>query len=245
MARDFITPVGRIVQGDPFEPQTKDAQGKPREKPQFFISVAFPKNDPAWPDFERIIKEEAAASFPHLFPQGAAGSCSHPSFSFKIIDGDGFDANGKPNSNKPGFAGNWVVRFTSTYAPTCYPMDTNEYELTEKGSIKRGWYVQVAGNVAGNANAQRPGVYVNLGRVKLRGYGEEIRGGKNPDELFGDMPPVGTPVPQPAPDSPMPPPPTPTTNGPRMTPKAGGLTYDQYRSAGWTDEQLRSNGLME
>lgn len=30
-----------------------------------------------------------------------------------------------------------------------------------------------------------------------------------------------------------------------MTPAAGGLTYDQYRAQGWTDEQLVAKGFME
>ena len=47
------------------------------------------------------------------------------------------------------------------------------------------------------------------------------------------------PPPPPAPAAPAAPP-----AGPTMTAKAGGTTYAAYRAAGWTDEQLRQNGLM-
>ena len=45
----------------------------------------------------------------------------------------------------------------------------------------------------------------------------------------------------------MPPPAAPVAAPPAapvMTPKANGVTYEQYRAAGWTDAQLRENGMM-
>lgn len=40
------------------------------------------------------------------------------------------------------------------------------------------------------------------------------------------------------------PPPAPAPTGPVMLPAANGVTYEAYRAAGWTDEQLRSAGYM-
>jgi hypothetical protein len=53
----------------------------------------------------------------------------------------------------------------------------------------------------------------------------------------------------PAPAGAAPPPPAapaapPAPVGPQMTPKAAGMSYDAFRSKGWTDEQLRANGYM-
>ena len=128
MASIFTTPVGRLVQGSPFEPQTKDQKGNLRvvksgpnagqPSPQWFVAVAFAKTDPAWPAFYAILDAEARAGFPNLFPGG--GPCILPSFAWKIIDGDGFDTTGKPWSSREGFAGHWVVRFTSGFAPKCF-----------------------------------------------------------------------------------------------------------------------------
>lgn len=47
------------------------------------------------------------------------------------------------------------------------------------------------------------------------------------------------------PGAPPPPPSAPAAPaGPQMTALAGGMTYEQYRGAGWNDQQLREKGLM-
>ena len=213
----FTSPVGRFVQGDLDEPQTKDAQGNPRvvktgpnagqPNPQYFLAVAFAKADPAWPAFWSVLVTKAAEDFPNLFPQGPGGACVHPQFAFKVIDGDGLDQSGKSNATKEGFAGHWVVRFASAYPPRCFYAGryaANE-QIQEKGAIKRGYYVRVSGTVEGNANASRPGIYVNLDMVELSAYGPEIVSGPDAGEAFGAAPtalPAGaspTPLTPPAP----------------------------------------------
>lgn len=200
----FTTPVGRLVQGDVDTPQDKDAQGNPRvvktgpnagqPNPQYFIAVAFPKADPQG-EFGRFygqLLQQAAADFPNLFPGAAQGdyACVHPQFSFKVIDGDGRDSNGKSNAEKEGFAGNWVVRFASGYPPRIF--DAGKYgphdQIQEKGFIKRGYYVRVSGTIEGNGNAQRPGLYVNLDMVERSAFGPEIVGGPDAAEVFGGGP---------------------------------------------------------
>jgi hypothetical protein len=335
----FTSPVGRFVQGDLDEPQTKDAQGNLRTvktgpnagqpNPQYFIAVAFAKNDPAWPAFWALLVQKAAEDFPNLFPQGAGGACVHPNFAYKVIDGDGPDQNGKLNSTKDGFAGHYVVRFASAYPPRCFYAGryaANE-QIQEKGAIKRGYYVRVSGTVEGNANPQRPGIYVNLDMVELSAYGPEIVSGPDAGEAFGaaptalpagasptpltppptgapgapgaPMPAAAPPVPgappaplpvagppaaatpypaaaSPAPASPAPyagymappaagpaplgapapaaspAPPVPTTlplpiASPTrvMLPAANGHSYESLIAAGWTDETLRANGMMQ
>lgn len=221
----FTTPVGRLVQGSVDEAQTTDAQGNPRvvktgpnagqPNPQYFIAVAFPKDDPQgkFSEFYGVLARKAAADFPNLFPNAAAGDYTpaHPNFSMKVIDGDGIDTNGKPNAEKVGFAGHWVVRFASGYAPRVY--DNGKYgphdQIQEKGFIKRGHYVRVSGTVEGNGNAQRPGLFVNLDMVERYALGEEIISGPDAGEAFAAPAalPTGAVVPagNPAPAAAMPP----------------------------------------
>ncbi len=221
----ITSPVGRLVQGDLDEPQTKDAAGAPRvvktgpnagqPNPQYFIAVAFAKTDPAWPAFYGQLVAKAAEDFPNLFPQGPTGPCIHPQFAMKVVDGDGVDTSGKSNASKEGFAGHWVVRFASSYPPRLFHAGkyaTHE-QIQEKGAIKRGYFVRVNGTVEGNANAQRPGIYVNLDMVELSAYGPEIVSGPDASEAFGAAPaalPVGataapvTPLAPPAAVAPLP-----------------------------------------
>lgn len=204
----FTTPVGRLVQGDPFEAQTKDAEGNLRvvksgpnagqPSPQFFIAVAFPKMLPnpqtgqleqnhEFNAFYALIDRVARAEFPALFPNG--GACVNPLFAFKVKDGDGVDRQGKSNANKEGWAGNWIVSFSSAYAPkVVQPVGGAWQAITDKSALKRGYFVRVAGSVTGNDSTQQPGVYVNLDMIELAGYGPEIISGPDAASAFGAAP---------------------------------------------------------
>lgn len=179
--------------------------------PQYFLGGACSKSDPAWPAFWELLCRQAFADFPNLFPHGidaiiqAGGPqpwfalppqghtsawVMHRDFAWKIIDGDGMDANGKSNASKEGFAGHWVIRFGSAYPPRCFHAGryAAHEQIQEKGVIKRGYFVRVNGTVEGNGNAQRPGLYVNLDMVELSAYGPEIVSGPDASAAFGDAP---------------------------------------------------------
>ena len=72
-----------------------------------------------------------------------------------------------------------------------------------------------------------------------------------PQTYTGYMTPGAAPA-APAPTAPAAPPPGPQMTaapaapppGPQMTAAANGVTYEAYQAAGWTDDQLRQNGLM-
>lgn len=205
-ATRFTSPVGRLVQGDLGKPQLTDQQGAPRIKksgpnagqpdPQYFIAVAFKKSFANWADeisqrtelgaFLAVLDAQARADFPHLFPV-PGGPCVLPTFSWKIVDGDGVDTAGKSNATKEGFAGHWVVRFSSAFAPKCFqqPNFAAHQQLPDASVIKRGFYIQVDGTVDGNKNAQKPGIYVNLDMVNWVGNGPEIVSGPDASERFG------------------------------------------------------------
>ena len=264
----FSTPVGRLVQGDAFVPQTKDQTGALRvyksgdkvgqPNPQYFVAVAFPKVDPLDPSmqnrefaaFYALLERVARAEWPALWPN-PTGPCVNPIFTLKVKDGDGLDRNGKPNNVKEGFAGHWVVSFASAYAPKVVretSPGTNVWEtLTDPSSVKRGYYVRIAGSATGNDSPNTPGIYCNLDMIALIAFGQEIVSGPDAATAFG-----GTAATLPAGASALPmgggtmPPAgagaAPTTF--TMTPKAAGQTREQYHAAGWTDAQLIEHGMM-
>lgn len=193
---DFLTPVGRLVQGDPFEAQTKNMQGQPlmtqagTPTQRYFIAVAFRKDDPNFPAFYQKLVEVARGSFPTLF--NAQGQCSHPRFSWKLADGDGVDDNGKSNAAKEGFAGHWVVKFSSSFAPRCFHAGhyAPHEQIQDSNAIQRGYFVRVAGTIEGNDNPQKPGLYVNLNMVELAGVGPIISSGPDAASVFGSAAPA-------------------------------------------------------
>ena len=196
MKTDFLTPVGRLVQGDPFEAQTKNMQGQPlvtmsgQPTQRYFIAVAFRKDDANFGAFYQKLVEVARGSFPNLF--NAQGQCSHPRFSWKLMDGDGVDENGKSNATKEGFAGHWVVKFSSSFAPRCFHAGHYQphEQIQDRNAIQRGYFVRVAGTIEGNDNAQKPGLYVNLSMVELAGVGPVITSGPDAAAVFGGAAPA-------------------------------------------------------
>ena len=260
-AVDFLTPVGRLVQGDCFEPQTKDQNGVPltiktganagQPTQKYFIAVAFKKTDAAFLALKAQFEQVARAAFPALFPNGV---CVNPNFSWKIVDGDGLDQNGKPNSSKDGFAGHWIVRFSSSYPPKCFAAGHYQphEQLTDPKSIPRGHYVRVAGNVSDNIPSNKPGLYVNLNMIEWASIGDVIVSGPDASQVFGA---TATPAAMPPPSAPQavaPPPAAPAPvvphtailSGPQMTAAANGVPYSAYIAQGWTDALLIQNGMM-
>lgn len=279
----ILTPYGRLVAGSPFDANDKNFEGDPltvkkgpnagQPRVEYFSAIAIPKNDPGWPALHAQILEAAKLGHPTLFD--ATGACVLPTFAFKITDGDSQVPNKKGNKpcDKEGYAGHWILGFSSGFAPKCYA-DRGETLLTDPTSIKRGYYIQISGSVVGNGNPTNPGVYLNYDKVLLVGFGAEIASGLSGTEVFGSAPvgtlPAGasaTPLAQAATATPpaLPPaqgvqpatdfltPPPPAQAAPAlphapthvMLPPAGGATYEAMIAAGWTDETLRANGMMQ
>ena len=288
----FSTPVGRLVQGDCFVPQTKDQQGNLRvyksgdkvgqPNPQYFIAVAFPKVDPRNPTvanaefgaFYALLDRVARAEWPALFPN-PQGPCVNPIFTMKVKDGDGVDRNGKSNATKEGFAGHWIVSFASAYAPKVVrETSPGVWEtLTDPNSVKRGYYVRVAGSATGNDSPNTPGIYCKLDMIALVAYGQEIVSGPDAATAFGGaaaLPPGASTTPLPGSAMPATPAAVPGTPaipgavpgvpglpgvpatpaapvvpaGPQMTAKAGATSYADFVAQGWTDALLIEHGYM-
>lgn len=171
MSDTIITPVGRLVSGNPFEANTTDFHGKPltdnnnQPRVEYFCGLAIAKADfgPLWQQLSAVGQAEMGQYL------------NHPSFAWKIADGDGKDNQGNLNSLKEGWAGCYVLRATSGYAPKV--LDQIGNYLNDPASVKRGYYVRFGISCSGNKNPQYPGIYVNLQYVQLCGYGPEIQSG--------------------------------------------------------------------
>jgi len=178
---DILFPVGRMVMGDLYEPRTTDAEGKPlvikngpdigKARVDYFLAVAIPKNpgEAAWwsTAWGQKIMAAGAAAFPQAYQS--------PSFAWKVEDGDSAVPNkkGRKPCDNEGWKGCWVVKFSGGYAPRIVSADGSQ-QITEKGAVKCGYYVQVFGNVSGNGSVSQPGVFVNHSGIALAGYGPEI-----------------------------------------------------------------------
>lgn len=199
--QSILFPVGRFVGGDLYEGNDTDATGNPlivkngsnagHKRVEYFVQVAIPKDGRQWWETEwgKIIYQVGAAAFPQMV--------ASPDFAWKIKDGD--DArprfhNGKatkPYNQREGWAGHWIVGISSGYAPRIVTADGSA-EITEPGAVKRGYWIQVFGNVAGNGNHQKPGVFINHSGIALSGYGQEISSGVDLASVgFGGALPAG------------------------------------------------------
>ena len=190
---EFTTCLGRIVWGHPLKPQDKtkddakvlDSNGQPIK--QWSFGVAFPKAEfeaQVWPHFYA----EAAKGY----PSGIPGN-----FTYKYKDGDTeLDAKGNPLSGKEGYAGCYIVAFsTELQPPQCFVFENNAYRQIDENAIKTGDYVMVGANVKWHgpnptARGSRPGLYVNPMTVLLCYQGEAISGAyqADPNAQFGAAP---------------------------------------------------------
>ena len=195
----FTSPTMRMVQGNPFEKQTKDQMGnlltvktgpnagQPTQR--YFCAGAIRKDDPAWPAFFQVLQNAAMQGFPTLFDP-RTGACLSREFSWKIADGDDTTVSKPgdiPNVQKVGFAGHWIVKFSSSFEPEVYYAGryAKQDRVTDARALPRGYFIRVNGSVQPNGNAQKPGLYVNLSLVEIAGVGEIISTGPDAGAAFG------------------------------------------------------------
>jgi hypothetical protein len=235
MSQNVTTPVGRLVQGSLYTAQKRtEPNGTPKlgrdgnQIVSFYFALAVPKgterhwSQTAWGG---TIWAEGHKAHPNFAP--------HPTFSWKVEDGDSGIPNkkGRKNKDQEGFPGNWILKFSSSFAPRVYNKDGTQ-ELPESNYVKPGYFVQVNFDVAGNTG-DSPGVYLNHRMVAFSAYGPEIAFGPDPASAgFGQAPlppgasatpPAGLPVPPAIPTEGAPYPGTPVTAAasPSPTPAAG------------------------
>lgn len=192
----LLTPVGRLVQGSLYKPNTTDAEGRPllyknganigQPKKEYYFALAIPKGtERHWSEtpWGAIIWAVGHKAFPN-------GQTKSDKFAWKIKDGDSTIPNSKGRApvECEGFAGHWVVSFNSGFAPKIYN-ENGTIELVEADFVKLGDWIQVAGTVAGNDSQQQPGVFINHNMVAYRTKGDRIIGGLDPTGVgFGEAP---------------------------------------------------------
>lgn len=192
----LLTPVGRLVMGSLYEPQTTDAEGKPltiksgakagQPQVRYFFALAIPKaGETHWSQTEWGVKiwNVGHASFPQ-------GQAQNPTFAWKIVDGDSTIPNkkGVKPVDREGYPGHWVLSFSSAFAPSIYNANGTQ-QLLEQDAVNLGDYIQVYGNVQGNDSPNQPGVFLNHSMVALAGYGKRIIIGADPKTVgFGGQP---------------------------------------------------------
>jgi hypothetical protein len=206
-AKSILTPTGRIVYGDLYKAQEKDADGKPRlikngpnagqPATQYAFGLAIAKNPGVfwWAEpWGAIIYAQAVAAFPQAVANAVAeiqaGRDGGKFFAFKVMDGDSTIPNkkGRKPSEREGYPGHWIISFASLYAPRVFNRDGSQ-ALVEPGHVKCGYYVQVEGTVAGNESSQNPGVFINPRMVAMQGFGTEIVSGPDASTVgFGGGP---------------------------------------------------------
>jgi hypothetical protein len=193
---ELLTPVGRLVQGSLYDPQTTDAENKPliyktgpnagQPRQEFYFAIAIPKGiETHWSTTEWGLKIYNCAQ--QGFPNGQANA---PSFAWKIKDGDSNIPNrvGRKPSDCEGFPGHWILNFSSGFAPAIYTADGSS-QINEANAVNLGDYIQVYGSVADNESLQQPGVYLNHSMVAFAGYGKRIFTGADPKMVgFGNAP---------------------------------------------------------
>lgn len=209
---EFTTPVGRLVYGSPTRrnPVT-DNHGKPvmqadgvTPATELSFGVAIPKQGEQF--FQQT--EWGAKIYEAVKSGWQRGEEQRADFSWKVTDGDSNIPNKKGNipSQKEGYAGHWVINFSTRLNVKLYDyIHSQGGEIFEDGTIQTGHYIQVYAtaepNNKNNPNVQTPGVYLNPVYVAHSAYGPIIQTSSGPDVSTvgfggGQLPPGATTTPQ-------------------------------------------------
>ena len=241
---------GRIVSGHPMKDQNRfDENGVKivkdgKEVTQRYIGLAIPKNgstDWKQTDWGRTFYTEGTN------PTNGYknGEDQHPSFSWKITDGDSTipNKNGKKPAEQQGYAGNWVVHISTELPYGCYHVGKYDpiQAIQNADEITCGDNVRVLVDVKPNRRkdgsaAKTPGIYVNPRLLELSSKGEPIvteASGPSASAVFGG----GAPAPTPAPAAPAPATPPPATDLLVIPPPVVEEKYS-YNGAVYTKAQL-------
>lgn len=228
-AKTFTTPVGRLVGGSLYKPNTTDLNGKPlvfksgpkigqEGREDYYFALAVPKSvNPHW------ASDEWGASIWAVGHAFMANAGQRPVFSWKIADGDSTvaDDKGRRPCDREGYAGHWILHISSGFATKIFkhregsnPPVFDPYTIPD--AIKTGYYVQVQINCDSNGSTTQPGVYLNHNMVCFTAFGAEISlGGADPSSAgFGAAPlPAGATLTPPANFNPAATPPVPAAAG--------------------------------
>lgn len=191
-----VSPVGRIISGDPWTKQTTDANNRPipDDKQRYWFALAVEKSAPGANEMLATLHKAAAAGYQHVpnvmaqINQGLAA----PAFSWKADDGDEMRPNpttGVPELRWKHGQGCWIFKFSTTLPIRAAKYQGNVPTDCDRSEIKRGYYVQVAYSTSANGNTDHTaGVYLNPQSVCLVAFGQEIVSGPSLEQQFGQGP---------------------------------------------------------
>lgn len=186
-----LTPVGRLVQGHPMEPQpvmddrTKQQKVGTDGKPliQYYMALAFEKTNVEFGQLMQAMQQIAVRDWPQ-------GQYNAPTFAWKIVDGDGRDKQGKAYADRPGFAGHYILKMSSGY-PYQVVDHTGQRQIANPDEIKRGYFMRAYVSIKGNAPSPSPGLYVNVEFAQLIAYGPVIVTGPDVGAVLRAAAPLG------------------------------------------------------
>lgn len=122
-----------------------------------------------------------------LFPNGQVP----PGFAMKMKDGDGVDPQGRPYSQREGYAGCFILACTTSLSIRFFRNENGTNILINEG-IKVGDYVQAQIQIKAHPGQgqAKPGLYLNPTGVQFLGYGKEIVNAPSGDDIFGTTAPA-------------------------------------------------------
>jgi len=190
---EFVTPVGRLIYGDVFKGSDKGFKNRLNEVDKstglpaikWAWGIAVEKNNPELPAFMQLLQNEMRTAWPNF----RGNMSDNAQFSAKIEDGD------KKTPAKEGYTGCVIFKIGSNYLPTVFAPDLQRI-ITNPEEVKRGYYVQIAGQYSTNGQDDKPGMKMWGGKVVFRYKGEEIKGSGGDASCFqntgGYKPPGAT-----------------------------------------------------
>lgn len=205
MKVQVTTPVGRIVQGSVAlrDKLDKRNNNQPKIDPktglvirECFIALAIPKTDPTFNAIYAEMIRVAMTAYPNKFDPTTGQLKPNVKFAMKMQDGDGYDTNGELLSKKEGFAGHWILKLNTRFAPRCYPsgrFDPASEIQNPENLIKCGHWVRVALTIDSNGvkegdNEAIPGLFMSPHMIEYVGIGDEISSGPSAQDAFGTLP---------------------------------------------------------
>lgn len=204
MKVNVTSPVGRIVQGsvalrDKLDRKTRQAKIDPKTNEKIrevFIALAIPKTDASFNAIYAEMVKVAMSKYPNKFDPATGQLKPNVKFAMKLQDGDGFDSDGESLASKEGFAGHWILKLNTRFAPRCYPsgrFDPASEIQNPETIIKCGHWVRIAFTIDDNGvedgdKEAVPGLFLSPHMIEYVGIGAEITSGPSAQEAFGSLP---------------------------------------------------------
>jgi len=217
-----------------------NSQGVPQGDPKYSADFLISPNHPQRAIVEKMASDAETAGFPGGMPSG----CNNAVRSYDEL------YNGSDSYN-PSLSGWLVVKCTAKQDNKPAVVDINKQEVIDPSSAYGGAKVNAAIGISAYTGGVG-GIGGWLNGVQLTGEDGELgRFDNKPsvDQMFGcetqaPSTPAKSPAsPPPAPNAAPTPPPVPQQRV--MLPAANGATYEQMVAAGWNDEQLIANNMMQ